>query len=134
MWYTLQSVKEKYLTGGLAVEDGRLLQTVLLDYYGALLTDKQRECCELYYNEDLSLSEIAEQCGVSRQGVWDNIRRAEAALRETEEKTGLVRRLTGQQAALEKLREQAAALAALTRGEAGELAEKLLRGIEALIG
>ena len=74
--------------------EDRLTQSLLLDLYGRLLTDKQRQCCELHYNEDLSLSEIAEQSGVSRQGVWDNIRRGEATLHEIEEKTGILRRLT----------------------------------------
>ena len=72
--------------------EGRREQSMLLDFYGELLTDKQRECFDLHYNEDLSLSEIAEQLGISRQGVWDNIRRAESAMREIEEKTGLIRR------------------------------------------
>jgi len=84
------------------MEDSRAMQAILLDFYGELLTDKQRECFELHYCEDLSLSEIAEQCGISRQGVWDNIRRAESALQEMEEKTGLVRRV----AALERENEQ----------------------------
>ena len=66
--------------------EDRLMQTMLLDFYGELLTEKQRQCLELHCNEDLSLSEIAEQCGISRQGVWDNIRRADAALREMEER------------------------------------------------
>lgn len=72
--------------------DSRLMNSMLLDFYGELLTEKQRECFDLHYNEDLSLSEIAEQIGVSRQGVWDNIRRAEAALQEIEDKTGLIKR------------------------------------------
>ena len=62
------------------MEEGRWMQSMLLDFYGALLTDKQRECYDLHVNEELSLSEIAEQCGISRQGVWDNVRRAVAAL------------------------------------------------------
>ena len=86
------------------MEDSRAMQALLLDFYGALLTEKQRECFDLHYNEDLSLSEIAEQAGISRQGVWDNIRRADAALRELEEKTGLVRRVTELERELEKAR------------------------------
>ena len=68
-----------------------MMQSMLLDFYGELLTERQRSCYDLHVNEDLSLSEIAEQCGISRQGVWDNIRRAEQTLREIEEKTGLLR-------------------------------------------
>ena len=81
-----------YLDRGRTVEKSRLRQTMLLDLYGDLLTDKQRECYDLHYNEDLSLSEIAEQLSISRQGVWDNIRRAEISLAEYEEKTGLLER------------------------------------------
>ena len=66
------------------MEDSRAMQAMLLDFYGELLTEKQRECFDLHYNEDLSVAEIAEQCCISRQGVWDNIRRAEATLRELE--------------------------------------------------
>jgi predicted DNA-binding protein YlxM (UPF0122 family) len=79
---------------------------MLLDFYGELLTEKQRECYDLHFNEDLSLSEIAEQSGISRQGVWDNIRRAEATLRELEEKTGLVRRVMELERELEETREE----------------------------
>ena len=66
--------------------------TFLLDFYGDMLTDKQREVVECYYNEDLSLAEIADELGVSRQGVHDNITRAEAHLAKMEAKTGCVRR------------------------------------------
>jgi Uncharacterized protein conserved in bacteria len=81
----------------------RLERSLLLDFYGELLTEKQRECCDLYYNEDLSLSEIAEQRGISRQGVWDNIRHAESAMEEYEEKTGIVRRFSRTREELEKI-------------------------------
>lgn len=74
------------------MSDELVQNTMLFDFYGELLTEKQRECFDLHYNEDLSLAEIAEQSGISRQGVWDNIRRAEAAMREIEDKTGLIRR------------------------------------------
>ncbi len=70
----------------------RLVRSMLLDFYGELLTPRQRECYDLHYNEDLSLSEIAEQCGISRQGAWDNIRRASEALEGFEAKTGLLSR------------------------------------------
>ena len=66
--------------------DKNLNISVLLDHYGAMLTEKQREVIDLYYNDDLSLAEIAEQEGITRQGVRDNIKRAEAQLTEMEEK------------------------------------------------
>ena len=69
-----------------------LEMTLLYDYYGELLTDRQRMCFDLYHNQDLSLSEIAQELQVSRQGVYDNLNRAEALLRNMEEKTGCVRR------------------------------------------
>lgn len=69
-----------------------LEMTLLFDYYGDLLTERQRSCVDMRYNQDLSLSEIAEELGVSRQGVYDNLSRAEALLRNMEEKTGCVQR------------------------------------------
>ncbi len=65
---------------------------LLFDYYGDMLTERQRMCLDLRYNQDLSLAEIAEELGVSRQGVHDNIIRAEAHLQKMEAKTGCVRR------------------------------------------
>ncbi len=69
-----------------------LYRSMLLDFYGELLPPRQRECFDLHYNEDLSLSEIAESLGISRQGAWDSIRHASDALEKIEEKTGLIRR------------------------------------------
>ena len=69
------------------------LELILLyDYYGNLLTERQRECFELRYYQDLSLGEIGEELGISRQGVHDNLSRTEALLRNMEQKTGCVRR------------------------------------------
>ena len=65
---------------------------MLYDFYGDLLTDRQKEFYDLYYNEDLSLAEIVENYGISRQGVRDVIVRAEAAMTEIEDKTHLIRR------------------------------------------
>ena len=66
--------------------------TMLFDFYGELLTERQKEFFDLYYNEDLSLAEIAENAGISRQGVRDVIVRAEAILTDLEDKTGLIKR------------------------------------------
>ncbi len=74
------------------MEPSPLDRALLLDFYGELLTEKQREYCDLHWNEDYSLAEIAELGGLSRQGVWDILRRAEAFLRDMEDKTGIVRR------------------------------------------
>ena len=75
----------------------------LLDFYGQMLTDKQREVTEFYYNDDLSLAEIADHCHITRQGVRDSIKRAEAQLREYEEKLGLARRFVEIQAGLDEI-------------------------------
>lgn len=69
-----------------------LNMTMLFDYYGDMLTERQKQCFDLRYNQDLSLSEIAEQLQVSRQGINDNLRRAEALLLEMERKTGFIAR------------------------------------------
>lgn len=69
-----------------------LHMSMLFDFFGELLTDKQKEYFDLYYNENLTLSEIAANEGISRQGVRDIIMRAEAILNETEQKTGIVKR------------------------------------------
>lgn len=63
--------------------------SVLLDHYSAMLTDKQRDVIELYYNEDLSLAEIAENRNISRQGVRDSIKRGEQTLLELEKALGI---------------------------------------------
>ena len=115
------------------MSDDRLRQSMLLDFYGELLTDKQRECCELHFNEDLSLAEIAEQCGVSRQSVWDNIRRALASMESIEERTGLIRRFEETRRALGELETSARRLISVcSGGEGEELARELLDGISAL--
>ena len=68
---------------------------VLLDFYGDLLTEKQVRAIDLYYNEDLSLAEISELLGITRQGVRDNIKRAENTMNDTEERLGLVSKFLG---------------------------------------
>ena len=68
--------------------------SVLMDFYGALLTDKQKEALELYYNQDFSLAEIAEHMDISRQGVRDFIKRGEKQLLDFEEGLGLLKRFS----------------------------------------
>ena len=90
-----------------------LEMSLLFDFYGETLTEKQRELFDLYYNEDLSLAEIAEHAGITRQGVRDSIKRAEHALREMEEKLGLVARYGGTERCAEELMHEVECLRAL---------------------
>ena len=87
--------------------------TMLFDFYGELLTDRQKEFFDLYYNEDLSLAEIAENAGISRQGVRDVIVRAEGIMQEVEDKTGLIKRFHTMHSQLEQLRQDAQQLVEL---------------------
>jgi len=64
---------------------------LLLDFYGNLLTDRQREIMTLYYEDNLSLAEAAEELNISKQGVSDSIKRSEKILYETEEKLQLLK-------------------------------------------
>ena len=68
--------------------------SLLLDFYGGILTDKQLDALELYYNEDLSLAEIAQHTKITRQGVRDSIKRGEAILFEMEEKLGFYEKIS----------------------------------------
>ena len=63
---------------------------LLLDTYGAMLTDRKREILDYYYNEDYSLSEISELTGISRQGVRDSIKKSEEEIHEWEAKLKIV--------------------------------------------
>ena len=105
-----------------------LEMTLLLYYYGELLTEKQKTCFDLYYNQDLSLGEIAEEAGISRQGVHDSLARAEAALLELEQKLGCVARAKRQQQALQTICRAAGALEAIP--QARELAHTILTAAE----
>lgn len=80
---------------------------LLYDFYGDVLTPRQKEFYDLYYNEDLSLSEIAENSGISRQGVRDVIVRAEGIMQEIEDKTGLIRRFMQMKGNLNAIQEAA---------------------------
>ena len=77
--------------------------TILLDFYGDMLTPKQREFLDYYYNEDLSLAEIASNVGITRQGVRDAIKRAECQLLEMEQRLGLVQRFKDVQKGLDEI-------------------------------
>lgn len=76
---------------------------LLLDCYGELLTDRQRQIAELYYNEDLSLSEIAEMQQITRQAVRDSLRHTEQSLIRTEQKLGMAQRILAVRSCLEQI-------------------------------
>lgn len=101
-------------------------QGLLLARYGALLTERQRALLSLAVDEDFSLAEIAEQAGISRQGVRDAIQRGSAQLYALEEALGMERLARG-------LREKARALAALPAVAADEAARALIEDILEMI-
>ena len=74
-----------------------LKKAYLLDFYGDVLTERKKEVLDMYYNEDLSLAEIAEHAGLSRQGVRYAIKHAEEALLNYEEKLGFSRKISALQ-------------------------------------
>ncbi|MBR4290005.1 MAG: YlxM family DNA-binding protein [Oscillospiraceae bacterium] len=99
--------------------------TLLLDYYGGMLTDKQRECFDMRYNQDLSLGEIGELLGVSRQAVCDNLARTEALLRRMEENIGCVKRDMQIRKAARDILEAAAVLGTASDPAVSELAKRI---------
>ena len=105
---------------------------LLLDYYGGMLTDKQRECFDMRYNQDLSLGEIGELQGVSRQAVCDNLARTEALLRRMEENIGCVKRDMQIRKVARDILEAAAALDNHTDPAVTELAKRITAAAKTL--
>lgn len=99
------------------MRDPAFHMTMLYDFYGDLLTERQREFYDLYYNEDFSLAEIAENAGITRQGVRDVLVRAEAILTEMEDKTGIVARFLEVRRGLTDIEECAGRINALNAAE-----------------
>lgn len=109
-----------------------LEMTLLFDYYGELLTERQKLCFDMRYNQDLSLGEIAGELQVSRQGVHDNLSRAEALLRNMEEKTGCVSRDLNCRKAAGRIRKAAEALAKAEDAEISALAAEIITAVDIL--
>ena len=107
-----------------------LEMTLLFDYYGELLTDRQRMCFDLRYNQDMSLGEIAEELQVSRQGVYDNLSRAEALLRNMEAKTGCVSRDLRVRRAVKAVKSLAGQLSHNQQEEVAVLAQEILSAVD----
>lgn len=98
---------------------------LLFDYYGDLLTDRQRLCLDMHYNQDLSLAEIAQELSISRQAVYDNLSRAEALLKNMEEKTGCVSRDRQLRKAMQAIAEKAETLIAHPDSRVSQAAEEI---------
>ncbi len=105
---------------------------LLYDYYGALLTQRQQLCFEMRYHQDLSLGEIGEELGISRQGVHDNLSRTEALLRKMEEKTDCVRRDISCRKASKVILQNARILARHEDANVSALASDIVTAAEAL--
>lgn len=126
MCYNSPGVKEECLTrGGLPMEAFEM--TLLFDYYGGMLTEKQRQCFDMRYNQDLSLGEIAQDLGVSRQAVCDNLTRTEALLRKMEANVGYVAKDLKLRKALEMIRATSMELEAHSDPLVAGAAENILR-------
>ena len=109
-----------------------LEMALLLDYYGGMLTDKQRDCFDMRYNQDLSLAEIGEMLGVSRQAVCDNLSRTEALLRRMEENIGCVKRYKLARRAVAEIRAAATVLDASSDPAVRTTVERILAAAETL--
>ena len=106
--------------------------TLLYDYYGKMLTEKQREYIDMRYNQDLSLGEIAEIMGVSRQAVNDNLTRTEALLRRMEENIGCVKRDMLIRRASREILEAAAQLDASSDPAVTTQAKRIIAAVQSL--
>ncbi len=102
--------------------------SLLYDFYGQLLTNRQRDTMELYYGENLSLAEIAEEFNISRQGVSDSLKNGVKALNEYESKLGLVNKLQSTNHAISKIDEIIDnIIARLSNDEAGNSTEQTVK-------
>lgn len=99
---------------------------LLLDYYGGMLTERQRTCFDMRYNQDLSLGEIAQVLGVSRQAVCDNLTRTESLLRKLEENIGCVSRSRKNRHAVNEIERAAAVLQQHADKSVSDLAGQIL--------
>ena len=105
---------------------------LLFDTYGGMLTDKQRECFDMRHNQDLSLGEIAEELGVSRQAVNDNLTRTEALLRRMEENIGCVKRDMLLRKTVEELQDIAARLDTSSDPMVTNQAKRIIAAVQSL--
>ena len=105
---------------------------LLFDYYGSMLTDKQRDCFDMRHNQDLSLGEIADEMGVSRQAVNDNLTRTENLLRRMEENIGCVKRDMLIRKALQEILEAATVLDASSDPAVSEVKRRIVAAVHTI--
>ena len=105
----------------------------LLDFYGEILSDRARRITEMYYCDDLSLSEIAENEGISRQGVRHTIKRAEESLRFYEEKLGLAAHFAGIKEKAEEIGRLASSLSESTDPKVTRAAKEIAVAAEGIV-
>lgn len=113
----------------MALHEKDLEIALLLDFYGELLSDSRRHAAELYYNEDLSLGEVAEDMGITRQGVRDHIEKAKVQLATYEQKLGLAAKFREIKATMADIVPRLTALCDNAEGEVkselGDIIEKV---------
>ena len=109
-----------------------LEMALLLDYYGGMLTQKQHDCFDMRYNQDLSLGEIAESLGVSRQAVNDNLTRTEATLRRMEENIGCIKRDMLTRTAVDEILRAVTVLDASSDPAVSEQAQRIKAAVQTL--
>ena len=126
----MPKVKENALIGGIHMDAWEL--AILFDTYGGMLTDKQRQCFDMRYNQDLSLGEIGEIMGVSRQAVNDNLTRTEALLRRMEENIGSVKRDNDIRIVLREILEAATVLDASSDPAVLDAARRIIAAAQSL--
>ena len=109
-----------------------LEMALLYDYYGGMLTEKQRDCFDMRHNQDLSLGEIADTLGVSRQAVCDNLTRTEALLRRMEENIGCVKRDMRNRRAIREILDAATALTASSDPAVSDAVRRIITAAQSI--
>ena len=113
--------------------DNIAFESLLYDFYGALLTDKQREVMELYHEENYSIVEIASELDISKQAVYDSLRKSDRTLRNYEEKLGLMRSLLETRDLIEAIDERIGDLMACSEKAGSHEITKGLKEIREMI-
>lgn len=106
---------------------------ILLDFYGQLLTQRQYQILDLYYNSDYTLGEIASQLNISRQGVHDGLKKGKKTLEELEEKLGLARRFLKHEETLKGILSDLRKVKLPGKGKSEEILDSCIEELEKVI-